>query len=44
VLDDVRREPVAFVHRMKRLHASMLAHSTLTCQNRTESEGEALTN
>ena len=33
VLDDLRRESVAFVHRMKRLHASMLAHSTLTCQN-----------
>ena len=44
VLDDLRGESVAFVHRMKRLHASMLAHSTLTCQNRTESEGEALTN
>ena len=33
VLDDLRGESVAFVHRMKRLHASMLAHSTLTCQN-----------
>lgn len=33
VLNDLGREPVAFVQRMTRLRASMLVHSTLTCHN-----------